>query len=252
MPASDPPLRPKSHDAILGWWAQELGVNVPELQACTDGVTLTASSNLPGIFVFRRDRDLRIAALNVKLRPIHDAIMGKTFSDVLNPDFWGKHPDIAGVPVGPACLYYLDTVPPEWKTVVPRGLAVRGLAAMDAKPFAEFVGALTAAEREDSGLELCPRPLWGVFKGKELIAAAGYDAWPGRIAHLGVAVHPEHRGKKLGQLAAQAAARGALARRRIVQFRCLTTNTACVGIAKALHFIPFAETLYIRPPARAF
>lgn len=252
MPASDPPLRPKSHDAILGWWAQELGVNVPELRVCSEGVTLTASSNLPGIFVFRRDKDLRIAALKTKLHPIHDAIMGRTFSDVLNPAFWSKHPEIAGVLVGPASLFYLDTVPPEWKALTPRGLIVRGLAAMDAKAFTEFSNTLTPAEREDSGLELSPRPLWGVFKGKEMIAAAGYDAWPGRIAHVGVAVHPDHRNKKLGQLVVQAAARGALARKRIVQYRALVDNPASIGIAKALHFIPFAETLYIRPPLQTY
>lgn len=248
MSESDSSLLPKSHDTILGWWAQELGVNVPELQARANGVTLTASSNLPGIFVFRREKDLRIAALFAKLDPIHDAILGKTFGDVLNPEFWTGHPSLSAGAVGPVSLYYLDAVPAGWTTTVPRGLTVRGLAAMDAKAFAALADALTPVEREESGLELSPRPLWGVFQGKELIAAAGYDVWPGRIAHMGVAVHPAHRGKKLGQMALQAATRGALTRRRIVQYRALSTNPASVGIVKALKFVPFAETLYILPP----
>jgi RimJ/RimL family protein N-acetyltransferase len=248
MSAGAPPLRPKTLEAILGFWAQELGMNVPELMARADGVTLSPSPNMPGILIFRRGNDVRIAAHLQRLQKIHDAILGHTFQMLLRPEFWQRHPALAGAIIGPATLFYLDAVPEKWTNGAPRGLTVRGLSAIDAKASAEFIEALTKEQREHSGLELGPRPLWGVFKGKELLAMAGYDSWPGRIAHLGVAVHPEHRGKKLGKLAVQAAARGALARRRIVQYRCLVENTASMGIAKSLGFVPFAETLYLRPP----
>jgi RimJ/RimL family protein N-acetyltransferase len=181
------------------------------------------------------------------LAQIHDAILGHSFKSILTPAFWGKLPGLAGTVIGPARLFYLDSAPTDWAAAPPRGMTVRGLSAIDAKPFAEFIESLEPLEREHSGLELTPRPLWGAFKGKELLAVAGYDAWPGRIAHIGVAVHPAHRGKKLGQLVVQAAARGALARRRIVQYRALSENVASVKLAEALHFVPFAETLYIRP-----
>ena len=137
----------------------------------------------------------------------------------------------------------------QWTTHSKRGVVIRGLSAIDAKPFAEFLEGLSPAEREHSSLELGPRPLWGAFKAKELVAVGGYDAWPGRIAHVGVAVHSAHRGMKLGQMVVQAAARGAIARRRIVQYRSLADNGASIGIAEALRFVPYAETLYIRPPA---
>ncbi len=251
MSAGAPPLRAKSLDAVLGWWAQELGVNTPELMARADGVTLIASTNLPGIFLFRRGNDLRIAALLAKLKPIHDAILGHSFKKLLTAEFWSAMPALSGTAIGPAHLFYLDTVPKEWVGGTPRRVLVRGLAPSDAKAFGEFVETLTPIEREHSGLEFGPRPLWGVFKEKELIAVAGYDSWPGRIAHIGVAVRSDQRGQKVGQLAVQAAARGALARRRIVQYRTLAENTGSVGIAKALHFVSFAETLYIRPPAAA-
>src|SRR5688572_1864400 len=102
MSAGAPQLRAKSLDAILGWWAQELGVNVPELMARADGVTLIASSNLPGVFLFRRGDDLRIAALLPKLKPIHDAILGRTFETIFTPAFWEKLPSLAGTVIGPA------------------------------------------------------------------------------------------------------------------------------------------------------
>lgn len=251
MLVSAPSLRPKSLHAILGWWAQELGVNVPELQARADGVTLSPSSNLPGVFLFLRDRDLRIAALFPKLADLQEAIIGHTFRKIFTPKFWEALPEFCGSVIGPAFLYYADAILPTWTFAAPRGLMIRGLTASDAKSFAEFADNLSATEREHCGLELGPRPMWGIFKGKEMIAGAGYDAWPGRIAHIGVAVHPEHRGKNLGQIVVQAAARGALTRRRIVQYRTLAENAASVGLAKALGLEVFAETLYLRPPSRA-
>jgi hypothetical protein len=251
MSAGAPPLRAKSLDAVLGWWAQELGVNVPELMARADGVTLIASSNLPGVFLFRRDGDLRIAALLPKIKGIHDAILGHSFKAILTPDFWRNLPEICGEVDGPANLFYLDTLPQGWVGGTPRRVMVRGLLQNDAKLFGEFIETLTPLEREHSGLELGPRPLWGVFKDKELVAVGGYDSWPGRIAHIGVAVRSDQRGSKLGQLAVQAAARGALARRRIVQYRTLSENEASVALARALQFVPFAETLYIRPTTTA-
>jgi RimJ/RimL family protein N-acetyltransferase len=248
MPAGKNGLRPRSLDAILAFWAQELGVNAAELMVAPQGVEMTANSSIPGILLFRRGKHLRIAASAPKLNRIHSALVGETFGKVLTTKFWDRFPDLLGTPVGPALLFYLDSVPAKWSAALPRTITVRGLSPVDAKGFAELSSTLTEAERQECGLEFGPRPLWGVFRVKTLIAVAGYDPWPGRIAHVGVAVHPEHRRKGFGQIAVQAATRGALARRRIVQYRTLDSNEASAGIAKALAFLPFAETLYIRPP----
>jgi predicted GNAT family acetyltransferase len=64
-----------------------------------------------------------------------------------------------------------------------------------------------------------------------------------------VGVHPGYRNKGFGRLAVLAAARGALARRRIVQFRTLAENDAANALAKSLGFELFAETIYVRPPS---
>jgi hypothetical protein len=88
-------LRAKSIDAILGLWAQELGINVPELMAQSDGVTLTANSQTPGVFLWRRDKDLRIAAQYQKLERIHGAIIGHSFEKILRPEFWFRILSIA-------------------------------------------------------------------------------------------------------------------------------------------------------------
>jgi GNAT superfamily N-acetyltransferase len=251
MSADTQQLETKSRDAILELWGQELGVSAPELMVEADGVTLTANPQVTGVLLWRRDKDLRIAAQYQKLERIHGAIIGYSFEKIMSSEFWLRVPEYCGEPVGPAHVFYLDALPADWKSMTPRGLVVRVLTNLDAQAFEDFAETLSETERQHSGLELGPRPMWGVFKGTHLLAAAGYDPWPGRIAHVGVAVHADHRGQKLGQLAVRAAARGAISRRCIVQYRALADNAASVGLAKALHLIPYAETLYFRPPPRS-
>ncbi len=242
-------LRPKSLDTILDWWAQELGISGADLGSTQPGVTLSGNPLLPGIFAFRRGGFVRIAASPGKLERIRDGIVDRRVSQIFTPEFWKKYvKEFAGVIVGPALLYYLDRVSEDWKSLVaPGGFLIRGLAAMDAGAFSEFASALPAKDREYSGLEFGPQPMWGAFVGKRIVAVSGYDAWPGRISHVCVGVLPDFRGKNLGRSVVLAAVKGALARRRIVQFRTLAGNEPAVALAKTLGFELFGETIYVRP-----
>ena len=242
------PLKRQSRDGILAFWAGELGVNVPELQSPHVGVTITNNSTNPGITIFRRDNDVRISASRAKIERMRDELRYPKTSDFCLPEFWRtSFPDISGTMNGPTHYYYLDSVPKTW-TPPPTSrslLLVRGLAASDLKICAELAQTLPREERESSGFDTLGRHAWGVFARGKLVAFAGYDAWPNRVAHIGIATHPEHRGSKFGQLAAQAAIRGAVSRRRIAQFCCLANNAPAVGLAKALGLTCFAEALYI-------
>jgi predicted GNAT family acetyltransferase len=126
-------------------------------------------------------------------------------------------------------------------------VTIRGLAARDAQAFGEFLATLPREEREFSGLEFGPQPTWGAFADNRLVGAAGFDAWPEKIAHLNVGVRPSFRHKGIGTALVRATSRGALARRRIVQFRTAAASTAAVKIAQSLGLELFAETIYIRP-----
>lgn len=249
-PRADQTLKQLSRDGILAFWAGELGVNVPELQRPNIGVSITTNTTSSGITIFRRDNDVRISASHTKIERMRDEFPFAKSEDFCRPEFWRTaFPDISGTMNGPAHYYYVDAVPKTW-TPPPTSrslLLVRGLAASDLKLCAELAHALTREERELSGFDTIGRHAWGVFARGKLVAIAGYDAWPNRMAHIGIATHPEHRGNKFGQLAAQAAIRGAVSRRRIAQYRCLAENTAAVGIAKALGLTCFAEALFIHP-----
>lgn len=248
----DAPLKPRNREGVLAFWAAELGINLPELLSPNAGVYVCANHSNPGIMVFRRGTDVRISATPTRVERMHDELPFAKAGDFCCPDFWrSAFPELTGSIVGPARLYYMDAVPKTW-TPPPTSrslLLVRGLAASDLKICAEFANALTREEREISGFDTLGRHAWGVFARGTLVAVAGYDAWPHRIAHIGVATHPAHRGSKFAQLATQAALRGAVTRRRIAQYRCLTANAAADGVAKALGLSCFAETLFINQPS---
>jgi RimJ/RimL family protein N-acetyltransferase len=97
-------------------------------------------------------------------------------------------------------------------------------------------------------LDTLGRQVWGVFVQGVLASISGYDAWPNRVAHIGVATHPNFRGRKFAQVAVQAAVRGAVLRRRVAQYRCLAADAAAAGVGTALGMDCLAETLFIHPP----
>ena len=214
------------------------------------GVQLSENALLPGILAYRRGLDVRVSASLGKLEEIQEALIGRTLSEIFSVQFWPDYlPQFSGKVIGPASLFYADKPSANWATIKTQvSISVRGLAVADATAFADFSASLSELEREHSGLDFSPRAMWGAFSKKQLVAAASYDVWPGRIAHIGVAVHPDFRARKIGQAVAMSAARGALARRRIVQYRSLQEQEASMGIARKLGLELFAETIYVRPP----
>jgi hypothetical protein len=215
------------------------------------GVLLSVNMGLPGTMVFQREGDIRIAASAAKIERIGSRLGGAGMEDFCSPEFWRANlPDVTGRISGPSQYYYVDALPKTWSAPPASRslLLVRGLAASDLKICAGLASALTQSEREASGLDTLGRNVWGVFAKGELVAMAGYDAWPNRVAHIGVATHPAHRGNKFAQLAVQAAIRGAVMRRRIAQYRCLAEDPAAVGVAKALGLRCFAVSMFIAEP----
>ncbi len=243
-------LRAKSSAAINDWWAQELGVNASELSVEQSGVQLSGNALLPGLLAYRRGSDLRVAAALGKLETIQGAMIGCTLKEIFCAEFWPERlPQFTGRVTGPATLFYADRAPAGWARITPPdGVSVRGLAECDAGVFEELTSHLSELDREHGGLDFSPQAMWGAFVEERMVAAASCDLWPGRLAHLGVAVHPDFRGRKIGQAVAMEAAKGALAQGRIVQFRVVQARADGMDLAIRLGFEPFAETIYVHPP----
>jgi GNAT superfamily N-acetyltransferase len=69
------------------------------------------------------------------------------------------------------------------------------------------------------------------------VAAAGYEGWPGSVAHCGVAVGARHRGRGLGQSVASAAVGHALAGHAVAQWRSRDTNATSTRLGERLGFM---------------
>src|SRR5688572_21489254 len=102
-------LRPKSLDAILDWWAQELGISGADLGSTQPGITLSGNPLQPGILAFRRGNFVRIASTPGKLERIRDAIVDRKVAQIFTQEFWRKNVrELSGKVIGPAVLYYAD------------------------------------------------------------------------------------------------------------------------------------------------
>ncbi len=244
------PLKQRSREGVLAFWAGEMGLSVPELLIPVSGVRISIRAAILGVLVLRRGDDVRIATSDSNVERLGECLPRDIGTDFCSPDMWRcVFPDLCGSVTGPTRYCYLDAIPKAWAPppASRKKVFVRGLAASDLKIYAEFAMTLSREEREMSGLDSFGRQLWGVFSDGVLAAVAGYDAWPNRVAHLGVATRPDFRGRKFAQLAVQAVSRGAVARKRIVQFACLSSSAEAVAVAFSLGFLQFAETLITRP-----
>jgi GNAT superfamily N-acetyltransferase len=238
-------LAPATVDAVDGYWSAFLGIPRSRLRpprplavphaGLGDYRGMYAQAfggapvvSLPGALLERHGRDAAEAAAG----------------GLVNDDRWravfGARTDAV---VGPAGVSYADagTLRP-----APSDTEVRPLTEADRPALDALRDAMPGIEWEHGGGEYGGTPVFGAFADGALAARAGYEVWGGRIAHLGVATHPAHRGRGLGAAAFALAARAALDAGLIAQHRTLLSNTHSLGIARRLGFVPYAVSLAVR------
>ncbi|MFI6359129.1 GNAT family N-acetyltransferase [Streptomyces sp. NPDC050743] len=132
--------------------------------------------------------------------------------------------------LGPASLFYLDRADFQ---PVHAGAAVEevprdddGLAALLARAGEEDAG--------ESGLEDITSPAYVLRDGDDLVAAAGYRAWPQSVAHLSVLVAPDCRGRGLARTVASAAVARALDAGLLPQWRARPHPSKRVALGACL------------------
>ncbi|MGW1158619.1 GNAT family N-acetyltransferase [Streptomyces sp. NPDC002519] len=98
----------------------------------------------------------------------------------------------------------------------------------------ELAALLARAGEEDageSGLEDITSPAFVLRESDDVVAAAGYHAWPRSVAHLSVLVAPGHRGRGLTRAAASAAVAHALGAGLLPQWRARPHPSKRVALA---------------------
>jgi RimJ/RimL family protein N-acetyltransferase len=92
--------------------------------------------------------------------------------------------------------------------------------------------------------------VFGCFVDEVLAAAGMLEPWGARLRHVGILTHPGYRGRGYGKAVVSAMTAHGLAAGGVLQYRTLQANLPSVGIARALGFQRFAQTLAVRltPP----
>jgi GNAT superfamily N-acetyltransferase len=89
-------------------------------------------------------------------------------------------------------------------------------------------------------------PIFGVFDGMRLLAAASYERQAERLLHIRVLTHPGFRGRGLGRGAVSALCQHGLVAGGILQYQALLENMPSLKIARALGFQAYAQTIAVR------
>jgi GNAT superfamily N-acetyltransferase len=240
-------LAPATMDAADGYWAAFLGVprnrlRPPRPLAIAHAAAL---SDYRGIYVQAFGAAPLVSLPAELLVPLGqaaaEAVAGGLEAD---EDRWravfGARVDRL---VGPAAIAYADAG-------TFRGLSIaaemRPLTEADRPALDALRGALPAEAWDEGGGEYDGTAVFGAFVDGVLAARAGYEVWGGRIAHLGVVTHPDHRGRGLGAAVFASAARAALEAGLVAQHRALQSNIHSMRIARRLGFVPYATSLAVR------
>ena len=103
---------------------------------------------------------------------------------------------------------------------------------------------VSAEDADESGLAEITSPAFVVRSGLDVIAAAGYRAWPGDTAHVSVLTVPAERGRGLARVVATASVTHALEAGLLPQWRARLQ--ASRRVARALGFRELGSQLSIR------
>jgi GNAT superfamily N-acetyltransferase len=202
------------------FWSERLACPIALLR--TPGVHLRARPDAGSLFV------VQVEGCSVVVAPV----------DLGNPKaLQGIVPRGARF-VGPAFVGYGAGFPAA-STEVERVPGARSPAV------ARLRGALTAEEWEHANLEAAGE-LFTISAEGSVVAACGFATLLRKVAHLGVATHPDHRGRGLGRRVVSAAASAALARGLLPQYQTLFANRAALAVGEALGFERFATTLAVQ------
>jgi hypothetical protein len=142
--------------------------------------------------------------------------------------------------LGPACLAYLD--PAEFRPHHGQ-VAVEQLLPHD-DDLRQLVASCSTNDVEESGIAQITSPAFAIRERGAIISAAGYQDWPGQVAHLSVLTIATARGRGLARTVASAALTHAIADGDLPQWRA--RPQASRRVARALGFRELGSQVSIR------
>jgi hypothetical protein len=235
------PLSDSAVASLDAFWADETGCDPGDFHATAMLIAeRRAADGSQYVRLFRRRQHLQVTCSPALATAVRDVVRDREPHHVFTASFWQQA--LAGRVervVGPAYLGYRDTLEEEPSDPDARLLLPEDSAAVD-----EFRRGVAAQDWEHSGLEV-GQPMSGCFVSGALVAAAGYEVWGERLAHIGVVTRADVRGAGYGRACVRAIGRQAIAEGLIAQYQTLHANRAAMAVARRLRFEDYADTLYI-------
>ncbi|MFJ6699395.1 GNAT family N-acetyltransferase [Streptomyces sp. NPDC091272] len=142
--------------------------------------------------------------------------------------------------LGPAVLGYVSRA--DFRLVPADGSVER--IAPGHQDLMTFVKSVPPEDAGESGMDEITSAAFVVRHGADVVAAAGFRAWPAQVAHLCVLTAPGERGRGLARKVASAAVVQALAEGLLPQWRA--RPTASRKVARALGFRELGSQLSLR------
>ncbi|OBU02622.1 GNAT family N-acetyltransferase [Morganella psychrotolerans] len=123
---------------------------------------------------------------------------------------------------------------------------VRTLTAADEAIFTRLCAENNEDDLEIAGVEPDHHLVYGVFKNRQLVAAASAYPWEtSRLMDIGVLTHPGYRKQGFASLAVRALSHAALQAGFTPQYRCQLNNEPSLALAEHSGFTPFAQWDFI-------
>ena len=232
----------ESMQRIDRYWIDQLGISPDALQSRRLLVLPLLEPSASSCLVFQHGAFTCVRVPRSLYEDLHQAIELQDPAILLTPAWWqGTLAATQHRAIGPAYLGYADALQFRPATRHPARL----LTPADAAALEAFASAVGPVAWEHSGLGRQPQPIVACWEQGQVVAAAGYTLWGGALAHIGVASHPDFRGRSYGTAVVSAIAQHALEQGHILQYRTLLANTPSIAIAAALGFQAYATTLFI-------
>jgi RimJ/RimL family protein N-acetyltransferase len=230
-------------------WARVLGCEVADLG--DDGVRVLVDppglTGYAGHLVFELGGTCVVTTTSAREALVRDAVAGRSPADTFDPSFFATLVTDDWVVLGPSQHHYADRA--TFRPARLRGdRAPRRIDASDAAAVERLRRAVGEADWGEGGFGHDADVLWGIGQDGELVAMGNMTDFGGHPGDVGVATHPEHRGRGHAAAIASAMTDAALGAMVVVRYRALTTNAPSLRVASKLGFVPYGANYAVRPP----
>jgi GNAT superfamily N-acetyltransferase len=234
------PLAPTTRGRLRRYWADRFGIDPDALE---ESGVVVGSADEGGVQLFSRGDGLLIGApepIVGSLRCRGDSLADLDPTDPEAVRGWFSRLGDVETVLGPAFYGYTDGG--SFRPVESR---VEPLAHGDERAYDRFRRSVPVEEWENGGPTFEPERTVGLFEGREIVAAAGYDVWDDALAHLAVVVSRGHRGQGHGRAVVSRATELALDDGLVPQYRTLDAWSWSVALARGLGFERFATGTFV-------